>query len=123
MTASINDKADELSLAKIIRNSVKKKILNIEFENTETGEALQNLDDIKIGMIIGIEFEVELERNIKIVSKYIVVAMDNIQLLSARVNEKYEESKEYLKESFKIAKEISDVLTKAFLKRESNLSK
>jgi len=36
------------------------KILNIKFENAETSEALQNLDDIKIGMIIGIDFEVEL---------------------------------------------------------------
>jgi hypothetical protein len=119
MTAKSNEK----SLAKIIRKSVKKKILNIEFENTETGESLQNLHDIKIGMIIGIEFEVELEKNMKIISKYLVVAKDNIQLIIARADEKYEEPKGYLKESFKIAKEISDVLTKAFLKTESNLSK
>lgn len=119
MTAKSNEK----SLAKIIRKGIKKKIINIEFENAETREALQNLDEIEIGMIIGIEFEVELGKNMKIFSKYIVVAKDNIRLLSARADEEYEEPKEYLKESFKIAKEISDILTKAFLKRESNLSK
>lgn len=106
----------EKSLEKIVKKGIKKKILNIEFENTETGEALQNLDDIQIGMIISIDFEVELEKNIKIISKYIVVAADKIQLFSARADEQYEEPEEYLKEAFKIAKEIGDVLTKAYQK-------
>jgi len=103
----------EKSLETIVKKSIKKKILNIKFENAETGEALQNLDGIKIGMIISIDFEVELEKNIRIISKYIVVAMDKIQLLSARVDEQFKEPEEYFKEAFKVAKEISDVLTKA----------
>ncbi|MCW4031994.1 MAG: hypothetical protein NWF08_01195 [Candidatus Bathyarchaeota archaeon] len=106
----------EKSLAKIVKKGIKKKILNIKFENVETGEALQNLDDLKIGMIISIDFEVELEKNIKIISKYIVVAADKIQLFSARADEQFKEPEEYLKEAFKIAKEIGDVLTKTYQK-------
>jgi hypothetical protein len=106
----------EKSLAKIVKKGIKKKILSIKIENAETTEALQNLDDVKIGMIIGIDFEVELEKNIEIISKYIVVTVDKIQLLSARANEKYKEPEEYLKEAFIIAKEIGDVLTNAYQK-------
>jgi len=118
MTATLNEK----SLAKIVKKSIKKKILKIKFEDAETEQVLQNLDDIKIGMIIGIDFEVELEKNIEIISKYIVVAADKIQLFSARVDEQFKEPEECLKESFKIAKEIGDVLTKAYQKRQLNLT-
>jgi hypothetical protein len=121
MTASINDKADELSLEKIIKKSIKKKILKIKFEDAETEESLQNLDEIKIGTIISVDFEVELKKKTKIISKYIVVAADKIQLFSARVDEQFNEPEEYLKESSKIAKEIGDALTNAFQKRRSNL--
>lgn len=118
MTATLNEK----SLAKIIKKGIKKKILKIKFEDVETGQAIHNLDDIKIGMIISIDFGVEFEKNIRIISKYIVVAVDKIQLFSARADEQFKEPEEYLKESFKIAKEIGDVLTKAYEKRQSNLS-
>ena len=69
---------------------------------------------MKIGIIIGIDFEVGL--NIKTISKYIVVDPNKIQLLSARVDEQFKEPEEYLKEVFKIAKEIGDLLTKAYHK-------
>jgi len=42
---------------------------------------------------------------------------DKIQLLNARVDEQFKEPEEYLKEVFKIAKEIGNVLTNAHKKR------
>ena len=108
------------SLTKIISKGIGEEISNINIEDVEAEKHLENLDELKQGMIFSINFVLYLKKEIEVTSKYLVVDKQRIHFFNARAHEALEETEEFMKKIFEVAKEISEVLTDSLKSVNSN---